>query len=623
MMRFIRNNLFWVVLGLAVLAIAGLHVFVARATARHVEGLERQSKDNIDKLRKLVGQETPNQAGVDAAETEREKIKRLRGGLHALFALRSGLLDGDFIRKLDQPDVKFLVADAQQWWDEYENRKAAFQAATADHFTMSKGGTFTFATRPSTVSADVDQVKDLQRKFWILKSVVDALAEASPPSKDPVIRQLLSVRIVPDERPRRERATPHPSAKTKHPWLRAILVDIDVVLDYQRLPGFIAALHNAFHPVVVTQYVVTRRDAAAKRASGPAAAEFGAPPAMDDADAGKPVLVSLRCELIEFRCAVHAVTFPNMPFTDGTKVSKWLAEQAAELGEATRALAKHSGAFQERIEQAVRVDMLPGHWERIRRIKAEAPGALRDKLDAAAREGRVTADKKAEIEAKHDKAVEGQIASAKSELKAEVAKAAAASNRFDLAYDYLRPLVRQKVYLFPRHPGKPRHLTKPSASVKEPNPCYLIVRAPEGRKNGGGRWWLLSSKSSGTRWRTRRKVAEYEEDENKLRLLVNTKAASKSEAQVVQAELTLKDGRSQTYYAVEISRRSPLSLSDTVFRFAPAIIGAAAKAGTGAVPKRLVIVRADLMTSTTGFEAPVVKGGKEIGKIKVDLGLRK
>ena len=550
-MNFIRNNLFWVLMALAVVAIAALYVFVARDMAEEVESLRRVSRDNINKLRRWANQPTiPNETMIRMAAAEQKSLQVMYGQFFTLFAPRSGFLGQDFGRLAAEKD--FTRTDAHEWWKRYERRTKGFLLRVREAFEVPKAGLFSFESTPKSPEPDLAGVKRRQRSYWTLKYAVDALVAASP-KEAPLIQKLVAVG---------EGARISPSLN--HPWVRLAPLDIEADMYYKDVPKLIAALQNAPRPLMVSSCTVT--------------------PLGDGATAerGRLVRVKLSCELVEFRPAIHAVSFSGPLFKGRKAVGQWLASETRALKQVMAELVAGIPALKKRVEAEVRGPLEDTLRANQKRIRDGAAKNLEERLKLAANGGKLSEEDKAKVEERHKNSIEQQVEKVQEKFDEALRKAVVESDRFDLVYDHLYPLIRHKAYYI----GDSRSDRR------------FVIARPE----AGGRWWLGHTGVGATK--------------------TGRRALDKAVAPMLAKRL---GGRRQRYLAVVVGGRS-LSVSDVGFQFGHALHAASHKIGIApgdAPTTRVEITPAGLLVERgqKTFEVPV-KAGTMTGTMTIEVRLR-
>jgi|GEM_PF-4226707 len=307
---FIRNNLFWLLMALAVVGLGLVYVFVARPMAAEVNVKEgRLSKES--KVVENLAAERPiaNDGMIEAAQREQTKLETMQGELMLLYANRSDFLDEPFAAIRGD---EFSPTDLLLWNSEYEAKADELRQSVAEAFGASANA-FQFRQFSSNKPEEgLAQIKAIQREYWILRAVFDTLSATSP--KDaPLVARLESVR-----------SRPVPNGVMQHDWLRSIPLALRVSMPYRNVGKFIAALQSSPKPIRVNSYVV-------RRPPGPG----GGP----TEKSGAPLVdVEFACELIEFRPMVETIVFSGRLFEKKEAVKAWVDREARLIDVLLRAV---------------------------------------------------------------------------------------------------------------------------------------------------------------------------------------------------------------------------------------------------------------------------------------------
>jgi hypothetical protein len=600
---FLRNNLFWVLMVLVIGAMAGVYVFVAQGMAARVEKLRREGSQVIESLRRLAAKPSiPNEKMSEAAKREETALTTLHGQVLVMFASRSGGLDRDFdaLRGVDKPDLHHVL----RWWQEYERRTGALLLRTRESFETSDK-VLTFAVTPPSPTVRRSVIEREQGRFWRLAYTIDTLRVASP-KDDPLITKLLSVKL-------------RGRVRKLHDWVRGRSVVIKASMPYENVGTLVAALQNSPKPLLVRKVRSTQTDI------GDGASALAKPP-------GPTMTVSLTCEIVEFRPAVRQATFGGKLFKKSDAVKEWVAEQERDLHVATVVLLKGVGGLKDRAEVLLGAT-LKDAWKAARearekeleKIDADAPAGLKQKIEAAKVNGKISDARRKAVEKTHA----GLIAKAKEAARKRYARAefgiTAKAGGFSLVYDHLRPVVAQKAYFIGLSSGQRR---------------YLMVRAPDSDRRAG-RWWIARAKGGkayaakdDVKPRARRREIIQGITGGTPRqtaIMVDRSSAvgpvlfaNESTGEMVQALVARPGGGWRTYPVVSVEKK-PVSVSDAAFRFAP-VVGAIAPlidtpAFKPASKQVTVLPKAALAKGREEtFSVPVREGAG--GNIKVVIGFR-
>ena len=331
----IRNNLFWILMALAVVGLALVYVFVARSMAADVNLKRGRISENSKAVRDLANRPViANDAMIEATQREQAKLETIQGQLILLYADRSDFLDEPFeaIRGVD--DSKFSSTEMLLWSIEYTARIDELKQKARDRFGAPDNA---FPFRPfrpgPKPGEDLALIKKLQSEFWTLSAVFDTLSAASPQDA-PLVERLEGVR------PRGGL-----NATMKHDWLRSIPIAMRVSMPYRKVGQFIAALQNLPRPIRVNSYMVRRPGG-----SGGGPVEKNGVPLVD---------VEFACELIEFRPMVETIRFSGMLFENKEAVDAWVGREAHLLDVLLRAVSQKMPTLARRSgETAVDVSVL-------------------------------------------------------------------------------------------------------------------------------------------------------------------------------------------------------------------------------------------------------------------------
>ncbi len=587
---FLRKNVFWLMMLLAVAGVVCVHMFVARPTKANMQALKRRSKQNVDKVsgwsKKVM---IPNKRMAEAATQEEERLDTEYGQMMLVFAPWSGAFNRDFavLENLKE----FKVAEEFRWWDEYEEKWSALLRETRERFDAPEN-VLEFAETPVSPTGGPDcrkVVQRLQREFWMLKRASDALAVASP-EDHPLVQQLKSIRLVAGEKK---------GVQFRHPWLNVVPLSIRVKMLYRNVPELISALQNSPGRLMVSSYRAVQPGLAGGAVRGPK-------------EVTALVDVDLWCQLIDFRPAVHTVAFSGQLFKDVAAVKEWLDEEYRELNLATRALLDRIPSLKRgaEIQLGGRVEGFEQRARRTRRLKQEeieenAPARLEKMLKDArdkTEDGKIPPEQENGIKELHKEEIARKKEQAQRQFEEEIRAIPARAGGFALVYDHLYPLIPQKAYFSGQKAGD-----------KE----YLAARAPDDASYGG-RWWIAKCKEKSTEEEGEAgKTAEGDATFPKVKFVSNTDTDQDGVSEVI---VTMPDGGGT--YEVLKADGQPISLSDTAFRFAH-LVNVARRAICGSDSKKLEITPQESLAPGTlkRFEIPVKQAPR--GRIKVEAGLRR
>ena len=598
---FIRNNVFWVLLALALVALGVVYVFVGRGLAEAVAS-QRSDRTRVMKdLERWSGRDAiANPRMIDAAEAEEQLVKTLRGQMLAAFAPRSGLFARDLI---DIAPKEISQSEMYEWWAEYETRTAGLISRTTAWFDA-PNNVMTFRPRSTPVKREPQLVEREQARYWRLELVAQTLRYASPENK-PLIEQVQSIKL-------------GNVVSTGDAWTRARQVTIRAVMRYEKIGELVAALHNAPKPLLVDEATMTRRPA------GPEAAVAGArgkqPPSFD---------VILKCRILEFLPVIRQVRFGGDAFASARAVETWLYEEGRNLEIATGVLLRRVPGFARRAEawlgrpvEEARREAQAASDERLAEIAAEAAAELEKMLEEAKEDGEVPPPKREAIEAAHKRRVTRLKEEAEGEYRRALFGIAARSGGFALVYDHLRSFVPRKAYFI---------------GLEATERDYAIIRSPD-RAGRAGRWWLVG-REGGTEYGAKDDVSPEKRRAEILGELIggNREAQCLVDArlgagpalhvdpktgEVVQALIAAAGGGWSTYPALVVEGEA-VSLSDAAFRFAPVLYAAAEGLGTPRfkrAAKTIDVLPADAVAGVETFTIVLPAKG---GEIEVVAGLRK
>lgn len=591
----IRENVFWAAIAAVVLALAVVYLVVARGMAREVEDLNRRSKENIADLRRLAGERSiPNRTMVVAANQEQQRFQTYYGQLFLVYANRSGILDGEFL-----PITDFGPTEESAWWREYESRTQGLLARLRETWPDAPADVLLFARFPGVQTKDVALARQRQREFWTLKCVVDALLAANPRDAR-LAENVMSIRVA--------QTPPH----LRHPWLRAIPVSLYLGTHHRDLGRLMAALENGPVPLMVTACTVVRPGGGGVAGPGPVLAP----------ETGSQIMVTVSCELVEFRPAVQSVGFSGPLFADPAAVKAWLQREEADLTAVVQHLAERIPALKARLA------LVPGQHggearllaerafaEELRRIDEDAPRVRAELLDKAkGPDGTVAPEREKEVAQRCAELVAQKKKEARDRFEQAVQKVALRGSAFALVYEHLYPLVPERAYFVGSGPDDRR---------------FLIVRVPSSATHRPRSWWLAQEEGGAAKTRAqmdeelRRSrqvpVPVVEGPQDNVSLLADARTG-----QVLQVRVPDGAGGWRTYPVVKAGERA-VSLSDTAFRFAP-VVGAAAAAADRIMPGTdglmISFLAPDALQGPARDIDIEVKEGSE-GRIRAKAGLRK
>ena len=412
-MVFIKNNLFWIVLGLVVVALSVGYLMVARGMDERIVSLERESQRAIGTLDKWEARaEIPNPEMVRSAAEERTRWERHYGELLMLFAARSGMFD----RAFDEFRLPFHRDQRRVWEVEYERRMSHLAAHLAQMLPTPDRPVLQFRVMRDTYETDQERIRAaqmLQREYWLLKYAVEAMIDVARPEPDraPLILELSRMQLV---------ATS--VGLVSHDWVQTIGLDLAfTVQSYRDLNRLIEKVHNSPKFLQVTNYEI-------ERINGGSDIEEEAP----------QYRVVMGCDIIEFLPAIYTVSFPTNLFETRAMISDWLENQIRDLRTATQFSVEHHRPLRQRILSNLKWEMEAALSSRLQDIDGS--------LEGDGEEAGGDAETAEEWTGEHDRARE--------EFREEVRQVLQESARFDLTRDYLVPLVDGKAYLIQNGDGE-------------------------------------------------------------------------------------------------------------------------------------------------------------------------
>lgn len=595
----IRRHLFWVLLGLVLLAEVAGYLFIVRPKYAEIDALRKKIGQNISTLKnwKSPSKVIPNERMRSDAVEEQKELDTTFGQALLLFTPLNGRFDRDFpvLANLVGP---FSVRAAYDWWDEYKVRVAVLRKSIMEHKGFATAdNALDFAAPPADPTPDLAQIKQVQRDYWVQQAIVEVLKAASPDTA-PLIDLVRKVSV-----------RGGTSGQLSHPWVRTVPFVLSVQLEYENLSRLLVALHNSAMPVLVSSYRVTR----------PRVSEAGA----DGAPSGAASIldVELSCELVEFLPAIHTVAFSGQMFRDGNEVRKWLLAENEALRAATSVLMEGVPSLRRRAEAVLgqslaefKASVEKGVEARLREIRAAAAEELKNEL-AGYDPAELTPEKRKEIEARNKKTLEEQLSHARKAVEQAELDFAEKAGGFSLAYVYFYPLLPQKAYFV-------------GAKALEKN--LLCVRAPFGRAD----WWLARHADT-IRKEEKEVFRELQSGRPPLTAVEVDKAATdrvvlfvdRAAGIVVKIALGQTGGTVWRVFDVVQAEGSPATVSDVAFRFAPAIQAAAAKAAV--IPPEssavsLTVTPEEELSKNVVRDIEVPVGGQDkSGIMKIQVRLRK
>ncbi len=614
---FVRNNLFWILMVLAVIVMALIYVSVGRGLTRDVLKLREEGTKGLTELRGLAALDSiANPEMIKSAEAEVKDIESLGGQLLVMFSPRSGLFDRDFITLKDSK--KITHEEMYDWWKGYGERTSALlkraQAAlnAPEQVAM-------FKRRPAEVVPNLPLVRTEQKKFWRLTYVVDALAHASPRER-PLIERLNKIQL-------------GANARKRHDWVRGTKVTLTLTMAYENVGLLVAALQNAPKPLIVNNVRVARTD---PEKDGPEAKASQEP----------AIMVLLTCDIVEFLPAVQRVQFDGSAFAKVADVVKWVGQEERDLHAAARVLFEKIPPLGMRarfwLGQSFEISdgaAAAARDARVKEIDAKAADELAKKLKAATKDGKIAPARKKSIETAHAALVARRKVAAQRAYRRAKLDATVRSGGFALTYDHLRAIVPRKAYFIGLEPAKPAATGGKGGTSEDKDaktgPSHVIVRAPQRSKYGAARWWLAARGDKTYKGkRTQvvgRVLGEAPEGAERARVYVDAKApdapvliADKKSGEIALI-LAAEPGGDWRAYDVSTVDGKAVSLSDTAFRFAPVIQAVGPIVGGPRAPggKAVTVLPLAALASAgqRTFKVPVsARGG---GTMTVTAGLRK
>ena len=616
---FLRNNLFWILMVIAVVGLACAYVFVARGMAAEVENRRNEGTVTIDSLVKLAGKKViPNEEMKESAEKEEGDLKLLHGQLFVMFAPRSGVFDRDFeAMKLH----KELEPKVYAWWEEYKTVAPVLLERAKKHLRAADD-VFTVKKKPDRLKIDRKEIEKEEFVFWRIEYTIEALIYAEANTKtdiSPLISKLQLIEV--GER-----------VQGKKKWVRGTSVEIKAEMAYENIGPLVAALQNSPKPLLVRSI-----DAVLPGKPTDVAILEEEPRATMD--------VTLVCEIVEFVPAIKEVSFTGklFPKSDAEAVKGWVRKQEGELHVATVAMLKTVTAekTRERVPglkaraEALLGATLEDAWKTARaarttelaKIDANAPTRLADMIDAekAMNKGKITPALKKAVEKRHADSVAREKEVARKRYRRAELRITAKVGGFSIIYDHLRPIVAQKAYF---------------VGLKDPMANVVIVKAPDSAKHGAGRWWIAEYRRGGKTYRPARQnkrrsvsgiISQIQESaRDTVGISVDKGSAdapvllaSGDKGEIMQMLVPEPAGGWRTYTVLRAGGK-PISLSDVAFRFAP-VVGAVAPAiDTSAFNRssRRVTLLSKEVKSSQQFDIPLSDGDAD-GVIKVVIGLRR
>jgi hypothetical protein len=593
---FIRGNVFWVLMALAVAAIALTYVFVSRDMARDVEELRKQSQDSIAGMETWAREaEIPNRAAIEAAKAEAARLKALHSQLMLAFARQTGPWDEDFasLRNVTVLDD----SDRLNWRREYDEKLKELVTEAEEKLNANRSGL------PVAIGSGMETMAALrlaQKRYWQYKYIIGQLiaANASGPEGEPVITKVTSIGV-----------NPGGLRQNTHAWLDISECQIRLVAKYADVPGLIASLANAPLPISVTSWTALQTARPAAPAMPDGGRRAGAPRIV-----GAGLDVQLTGEVVTFRPLITKVKFGGALFKTADAIRSWLTAEDAELQRTLKA------AMDGVLEAAL--DELKAKWAekgRELRLKATEDGSASDE-----RAKEIVAEVKAGLE-KGEKAAREKI------LK-ELERASKSTLGFALAYSYLYGHAPQKAYFY--------------GSAKT-DQSMVLVRAPDNSPHGAGRWWLAKRRDKKpfkyytdrvSKKRTAYKRAPLVRGmrrgaDGASRVDVMADAAHPEKATLffdaktrapVEVLIGLPGGYWRRYTVVQVDGKA-VSLSDAAFRGANAIQAALAGLDANKLDEAnwtLTLTPPEDVRGGAGGKLKIVVPGRPGGEIDIDVALR-
>jgi len=454
---FIRNNLFWVVIGLVVVAIGLGYTLVSRGMAEEVERLRKQSQRSVSDLKLAAArEEIPNAAAIEAAQAEARRVEMLSSQLMLAFVQHEDPWGRDFdsLRGV----TNFDGAAAANWRREYYRRHGALREEMNARINAS----------PETLPLEqqfssLDAVRQVQRRFWQYKYIIEQLAAANPPDA-PTLKRVSEIAL----------RSGAPTQNT-HPWLSTTAFEVGLTAEYRAVPKVIATLANAPWPITVTKWSARKTTGTEPQA------------ASDD------VTVRLFCEIVTFRPRLAKVKFDGGLFQTADGVRAWLDAQSHELDRVLNAVA----AVVPDVGRRVEATLDPAVREQRQKIETALAMELesiekrwaeqeRVRLSAVTVDGKVPDEKAQEIEAEVNAGRAAEEEAAREKAATELASLPSPSGSFEMLYRHLYPGVPQKAYF---------------VGGSEEDRSLVLVRAPEKAPGNPGHWWLARAWGKPYRYR--------------------------------------------------------------------------------------------------------------------------
>lgn len=611
---FLRNNLFWVLMILAVAAIACVHVLVAQGMAERVGELRTKGSKVVEDLRRLAGKPSiPNKKMISVAEREQGELELLYGQQFVMFSPKSGVFDRDFDAMQSGQTDELAI---HGWWTEYQDRALALLAKAKTHL-RAVDTVFKIKPKPNRVTGK--NIEEDERVFWRTEYTIDALILATTAPRDDRSQLISKLRLVEVGR----------QIKGKHAWVRGTNVTIRAEMAYESIGPLVAALQNSPKPLLVRSV----------RSSLPDKVADSAAPAKDLSETAS---VELACEIVEFLPAVKQATFGGQLFANSDAIKKWVKAQQKDLHVATVALLKSTPGedgqkARERVPglrrraKALLGTTLEEAGKKARGIREteqkeiETKGAerLAKEIKAAKVKGKGKIEparqkaiekKHADLIAKENEAAEERYRKARLAITAKV-------GGFSIVYDLLRPVVPRKAYF---------------VGLEDSMPNIVIAKAPRSAAYGADRWWMAEKGTDGKRYppmpRNKRRPADEiisEIKEGTPGIAAIKVGGGPADAPVVlladraKREITQmlvpESGGGWSTYGVVRADGKPISLGDVAFRFAPVVWAVAPAIDTDAFDPetKTVTLLPKKFRAGTAFTISVPGG-----KIKVAAGLR-
>jgi hypothetical protein len=638
----IKGNLFWVVIGLSLVAMLLAWQFVSSPMAERISASRTKGDKAVGDLKRWAGQDfIPTQKTIEAAKAETQELKTLFGQLELMFAGRGSHFDANFKALRNMQGGAMSRVEAFQWAEEYRTRVQDLLAEAKERLNA-PDNVMLFPGDIVPTELTLQKVQDRQRIYWSQRALFETLARvnrqmaqtpveaesAETAAEEPAgpLNRLLSIR------PGQTR-----NGALRHPWLQLLSFSVQFTMRYEHLHPFIAALQNAPRPLLVSSFSVTP--------ARPAVAGPGPTGAVEPA-AAQDCAVAMTVSFLEFLPEIHTLSFDGPLFKDAAAVQSWIRRSHIELLVATQAVAQEIDAVRREagVLSGTRISDLRENLRneleaRQKRIEENAPEELEKALKQARefKGSALSAAEEAEIRKKHAENVKQKKENVSRDFRARfqqrMLQLFQTAGGIPLLYDYLHPLIDGEAYTVGRSQADRRR---------------MLVRLPVDAALGGGRWWLFESEGAVVVRKDRAgedlefpqalRFAMGQGSGNLKPMYLDVPPARKGEIIVLcnpdgvaERLMIARAGGGWILYPAVTFRGEPVGVGDVAFRYGHVVHAAAQRLRERGAPlsaRTMTVTPKDLLESDRhSYQIDVVDrspgGARLTGTLAVSVGKRK